>query len=161
MEKNKQALKKQLSKKYQSVLHTTIENKHQIRSIQTWASTVTALVEGTLRGNGEALLTQEAEIDDIVDTFHLKIEQFLSTVEPALQVPEVMWRQKQLDTCNFLYTPTDPIKSKIHLNTQTSTGRNTGCIATINLVDSKGNKCVRGSHKLQEELYSSRDDTLL
>ena len=162
LEKNKQVLKQQLSQHYQSASHTAIENKHQIKSIQTQATTVTALVEGALRGNDEAFLTQEAEIDHIVENFQLKIEQFLSTVEPALQVPDVMsceMLQKQLDTCNFLYTPADPTKSKIDLNTRTSTGRNTGCILTVNLVDSKGNKCLRGSQKLQVELYSFRDDT--
>ena len=162
LEKSKQAMRKQLSRKYQSALNTALENKRQIEKIRAETAYVTALVESALEGQTEALFTQEEQIENNMKKLQKRIEQFISTTEPSLPVPEVMsceMLQKQLDMSNFFYPPADPSKCRIVESLLKRAERGHVYTLTVNLVDSKGNKCLKGSQKIVAELRSIRDYT--
>ena len=160
LEKSKQAIMKQLSQKYQSALSTALENKRQVEEVRAETAHVTALVEVALEGQNEALFTREEQIENDVKKLQKRMEQFVSKVEPSLEVPEVMSceaLQKQLDMSNFFYSPADPQKCRI-LDLKIAVPGQSYAF-TVDLVDSEGNKCWKGSQKVIAELCSLRDNT--
>ena len=161
LEKSKQAMMKQLFEKYQSALNTALENKRQIEEVQAEMAHVTTLVEAALEGQDEAFFTQEEQIENDVKKLRKRMEQFVSKIEPSLPVPQVMsceMLQKQLDVNNFFYSPADPKKCRIlDLVNQPLPGQI--YTLTVNLVDSKGNRCWKRSQAVTGELYSLRDHT--
>ena len=163
LEENKRSMKRQLSQKYQLALDNLLKHKHETESVQAETSHVITLIEGLLQGKDEILISQEDLVATNVKKLQKQVEQFPLTVsEPQLPVPEIMSSdtlQKYLDACNFLYTPADPQKCWVEggFLRRAETGKY--YVLTVNLVDSKGNKCLRGSHKIKAELSSSRDDT--
>ena len=161
LEKSKQAMMKQLFEKYQSALNTALENKRQIEEVQVEIAHVTTLVEAALEGQDEALFIQEEQIENDVKKLRKRMDQFVSTAEPSLPVPQVMsceMLQKQLDVSNFFDSPADPKKCRIlDLVNQPLPGQI--YTLTVNLVNSKGNRCWKGSQAVTGELCSLRDHT--
>ena len=163
LKESKLSMKRQLSQKYQSALDALSKHRHQTERVQAETAHVTALVEGALQSQDEVLLTQEELIAKNIAKLEKQIEQFPLTVsEPSLLVPEIMNRetlQQYLDAHNFLHIPADPTKCRIEggFLRRAETGKY--YTLTINPVDSKGNKCSRGSQNIKAELCSLRDDT--
>ena len=163
LEENKRSMKSQLAQKYQAALNNLLKHKHETESIQAETAHVATLIEGVLQGKDEVLLSQEELVATNIKKLQKQVEQFPLTVsEPQLPVPEITnsnTLQKYLDECNFLYTPADPKNCTIEGSFLRRAETGKYCVLTVNLVDSKGNKCFRGSHKIKAELSSSRDNT--
>ena len=165
LEENKQTMKRQLSKVYQSALDNLILHKRDIERVQAETAHVTALVEGAFAGKNEALLRQKELIETNLKRLRKQIatQQIPQIVdERSLPLPEVMSSetlQKYLDSCNFLYTPADPKKCYIEGSLMKKEDMGKGHVLVLNLVDSDGKKCLRGSHKVKVELRSTRDNT--
>ena len=163
LEEKKRSMKRELSEKCQLALDSLSKQKRETETMQVEVVHVTTLIEGTVRGEDGTLLLQEELVASNVKKLQKQIGQFPLTVsEPQLPVPEIMSRetlQKNLDACNFLCTPADPQKCLVEggFLSRAETGKY--YVLSVNLVDSKGNKCLRGSHKIKAELSSARDDT--
>jgi DNA-binding beta-propeller fold protein YncE len=163
LEENKRSMKRELSQKYQPALENLSKQKRETESIQAEVVHVTTLIEGIVQGEDETLLlSQEELIASNVKKLQKQIGQLPLTVsEPQLPVPEIMDRetmQQHLDACNFLYTPADPQKCLVEGDFLRRAETGKYYILMVNLVDSKGNKCLKGSHKIKAELRSARDD---
>ena len=162
LKESKQSMKRQLSQKYQSALDHLLKHKCETESIQAETAHVTTLIEGTLQGKDEVILSQEELVAKNVKKLQKQVEQFPQTVsEPILLVPEIMsceTLRNYLDTYNFLYTPADPEKCQVEGGFLKRAEMGKYYVLTVNLVDSKGNKCCKGSQKIKAELSSSRDD---
>ncbi len=164
LEGNKRSMKRELSQKYQPALENLLKRKRETESIQAEVAHATTLIEGIVHGEDDTLLFSQEELVATNDEeLQKQIGQLQLTVsEPQLPVPEIVDRetlQQHLDACNRLYTPADPQKCLVEggFLRRAETGKD--YILTVNLVDSKGNKCLRGSHKIKAELNSTRDNT--
>ena len=163
LKENKRSMKRELSEKRQLALDSLSKQKYEIETMQVEVVHVTTLIEGIVQGEDGILLSQEELVASNVKKLQKQVEKLPLTVsEPQLPVPEIMSRetlQKHLDACNFLYTPADPQKCLVEggFLSRAETGKY--YILNVNLVDSKGNKCLQGSHKIKAELSSARDDT--
>ena len=160
IKQSKQAMKRQLSQEYQQALNTMLERKEHLGNVQKETAQITALIKGTLGGQNEEIITQEELIQNNIKKLQLQISTLPKTVEePSLPVAEVMGRetlQKNLDLCNFLYIPADPKKCRIEGSFLRRAETDKYHTLTLNLVDQKGNKCLRG---IKAELYSTRGAT--
>ena len=163
LEENKRLLKRKLNQEYQSALDNLSKQKCDTESMQAETAHVSELIENVLQGADKVVLEQEELVETSVKRLQKQIEQLPLTVsEPLLPVAEIVsceTLRKYLDTTNFLYTPADPKKCKVkgRFLRRAKTGKLH--VLNVDLVDSKGNKCSRGSHKIKAELSSSRDDT--
>ncbi len=163
LEENKCSMKRELSQKCQLALECLYKQKQETESIQAEVAHVTTLIEGTVQGEDETLVSQEELVATNIKKLQKQVGQLPLTVsEPQLPIPEIMSKetlQIHLDACNFLYPPADPQKcfAEGDFLRRAETGKY--YILTVNLVDSKGNKCLRGPHKIKAELSSARDDT--
>ncbi|MCG8625771.1 MAG: NHL repeat-containing protein [Proteobacteria bacterium] len=121
------------------------------------------LIKSTLGEQNEVIVKQEEVIESDIKNLQQQLDKLPSTVEePSLPVAEVMsceTLQKSLDSCNFLYTPADPKKCQVEggFLRRAETGKYH--TLTLDLIDSKQNKCLRGSQKIKAELCSTRDAT--
>ena len=163
LEENKRSMKRELSQKYQSASDSLSKQKRKIESTRAESAQVATMIESILQGKDESVLSQEEQVGTSVKRLQKQVEQVPLTVsEPLLSVPEIMTRetlQEYIDVHNFSYTPADPQKCLVQggFLRRAETGKY--YVLTVNLVDSKGSKCLRGSHKIKAELSSSRDGT--
>ena len=163
LEESKRSMKRQLSQESQSALGDLLKHKRETESIQAETTHVITLIDGILQGKDEALLSQEELVAKNVKKLQKQVEQFPQTVsEPILPVPEIMnceTLQKYLDASNFLYIPADPKKCHVEGGFLKIAKADKYYVFTVNVVDSKGNRCSRESQKIKAELSSIRDDT--
>ena len=163
LEQSKQAMKRQLSQEYQQALNTVLEHKEQLENAQKEAAQITTLIKGTLGEQNEAIIKQEELIENDIKNLQQDIDKLPSTVEePSLPVAEVMsceTLQQNLDSCNFLYIPADPKKCQMEGSFLRRAETGKYHTLTLDLIDSKQKKCLRGSQKIKAELCSTRDAT--
>ena len=162
-EENKRLLKRKLNQEYQSALDYLVKQKRETKSVQAETAHVSMLIESVLRRANEVVLAQEELVEKNVKKVQKQIEQLPLTVsEPLLPVAEIVsceTLRQYLDTTNFLYTPAEPSKCQVEGSFLSRAEMGKYYVLKVDLVDSKGNRCLRGSHKLKAELSSSRDDT--
>ena len=165
LEENKQQMKRELSQKYQATKDTLLHYKHQTESAQTEISKVTALVEDALQcQNDMTLLTQEEVMESKLEDLQEQMKPFpLNIEEPGTSIPVIMNSEtlrKVLVKSNYLNVLAEPKKCQIEGSflTGAETGKN--CVLTMDLLDSKGSKCLRGEQKVQAQLRSIRDGTI-
>ena len=160
---NRWSMKSRLAQQYQAALDNLSKQKCETESVQAETAHVATLIESILQGKDEILLSQEDLVGKNLDRLQKQVEQLSLTVsEPPLPVPEIMnsgLLQTHLDASNFLYIPADPKKCQVEGDFLRSAETGKNYILTVNLVDSKGNKCPRRSQKIKAELRSIRDDT--
>ena len=162
LEKNRRLMKSQLAQQYQAALDNLSKQKHEIESIQTETAHITTTIDDILQGKDDILLSQEELVEKNVNKLQKQVEQLSPTVsEPPLPVSEIMsgdLLQTHLDTSNFLYIPADPKKCQVEGDFLRRAETRKKYILTVNLKDSKGNKCHKRSQKIKAELRSIRDD---
>ena len=163
LEENKRLLKRKLNQEYQSALDNLSKQKRDTESMQAETANVLMLIKGVLREANEYILAQEEVVERNVKKLESQFEQLPLTVsEPMLPAAEIISTEtlhKYLDTCNFLYTPANPKKCQVEGSVLSRTEMGKPYVLKVDLVDSRGNRCLRGSHKIKAELSSSRDNT--
>ena len=165
LEENKRLMKRELSQQYQAAKDTLLHQKHQAANIQIEAGNITQLIEKALQCENGALVTQNNSIENKLETLEKQIEHLpLSVEEPLSPVPQVMnseTLQEKLRACNSVFMSADPKKCVIKGSFLTYAEIGTGCVLTMDVVDSNGDSCLTRPQKIKAQVRSLRDNTTI